>query len=134
MSTAPHPELVLNSLVTVLKGHDDWVQITAVSNTGGRVLFGSQDSTLRFWDLTARLQTEEFVQSSAICTGVIPADEIKVAIDPENRAFKVQDSWTGETHFEDTEAHADIVYSIEFSPDHKRLALEQRVRALSERL
>ncbi len=94
----------------------------AVSSSGDRLFSGSQDSTLRFWDLTAGSQTEELVQNSAVWTVAISADDMKVAIGLEDGALKVVDSWTGETLFEDTEAHTEVVYSVEFSPDGKLLA------------
>ncbi len=61
------------------------------------------------------------MQSSAIWAVAISADDMKVAIGLENGALKVLDSWTGETLFEDTRAHTRTVYSVEFSPDGKRL-------------
>ncbi len=41
-----------NSPIAFLEGHDDWVQSIAVSNAGDRFFCGSQDRTVRFWDLT----------------------------------------------------------------------------------
>ncbi len=119
-----------DSLITVLEGHDDCVRSIAVSSAGDRLFSGSQDRTLRFWDLTARLQTEEFVQSSAIWTVAISADDMKLAIGLENGAVKVLDIWTGETVFEDTEAYIKPVYSVEFSPDGKRLVAGSRGKIL----
>ncbi len=77
-----------DSFIMVLKGHDDWVRSVAVSNAGDRL----------FWDLATGLQAEEIVQSSAIWTVALSADDMKVAIGLENGALKVLDSWTGETH------------------------------------
>ncbi len=82
-----------------LEGHDDRVRSVTVSSAGYRLFSGSQDRTLRFWNLTARLQTETFVQSSAIWAVAVSADDMKVGICLENSALKVLDSWTGEALF-----------------------------------
>ncbi len=68
----------------------------------------------------ARMQTGEFVQSSAIWTVAISADDMKVAIGLENRALKVHGSLTRETLFEDNHPHAKTVYSVEFRRKVKR--------------
>ncbi len=89
----------------------------AVSGAGDRLFSGSQDNTLRFWDLAAGSQTEEYVQNSAVWTVAISTDDMKVAIGLESGALKVADSWTEETLFEDSKALTKTVHFVEFSPD-----------------
>ncbi len=76
--------------------------------------------------MTAGFQTQEFAQSSAVWTVALSADEKKVAIGLESGGLKVLDSRTGETLFEDTEAHPEAVYSVEFSPDGKHFVTGSR--------
>ncbi len=57
------------------------------------------------------------VHRVAMCT-----DDRKVAIGLQNGGLKVVDCCTGETLFEDSEAHSDNVSCIAFSADGRRLA------------
>ncbi len=43
----------------VLEGHSDWVRGVAVSKDGERIVSGSDDGTLRFWNGTTGLEDED---------------------------------------------------------------------------
>jgi WD40 repeat protein len=58
-----------------LEGHTDWISALAVLAGGSRALSGSNDSTLRLWDLATGACLAEYVTDAAIsCVAFAPAD------------------------------------------------------------
>ncbi|MBN1167178.1 MAG: hypothetical protein JXA44_08640, partial [Methanospirillaceae archaeon] len=106
-------------LIQTLGGHTGSVNSVAISTDGLKAVSGSDDKTVRIWDLVTR-----------VCTGVITdhTDSVKsVALSPDGKTvvsgsadntIRVWDLITGECTAV-LEGHTDSVNSVAFFPDGK---------------
>jgi WD40 repeat protein len=112
--------------VLTLSGHSDWIFSVAFSPDGKLVASGSQDGTIRFWqvDTGHGLHTLTGHNGSSVCSVAFSPDGKLVASGAWDDTVRV---WKYELYMDmgnlvHTLDHDDTVFSVAFSPDGKLLA------------
>jgi WD40 repeat protein len=104
-----------------LKGHESTVYFLAVTPDGKRVISGSEDSTLKVWDLATGhcLATFEGHTDAVIGVALTP-DGKRLISGSEDNTLKVWDLAAGYC-LATFEGHTDAVIGVALTPDGKRL-------------
>jgi WD40 repeat protein len=105
------------SLVRTLQGHTDMVFALAVAPDGRYVVSGSDDRTLRVWDL-ATGETTRTLQGHTGCVRdlAVTPDGRYVVSGSDDRTLRVWDLATGETT-RTLQGHTDLVFAVAVTPD-----------------
>ncbi len=108
--------------IATLNGHSNVVTTLAVSPDDKKLVSGSSDDTIRFWDLAARTQTKQ------VTAGV--GGLYSVAVNPDGRMVAAGGSsnraklWNLNSGLllRTIVTHSEAIYGVEFSPNHQTLA------------
>jgi WD40 repeat protein len=110
-----------NPCTRTMDGHSDFVCSVAFSPDGARIVSGSSDKTLQFWDVVsgAHLSTFEghsdWVKSVAFCP-----DGTRVVSGSYDKTLRLWDVING-AHLSTLEGHTGWITSVAFSPDGTRV-------------
>ena len=112
--TAPKIEVVPQT------GHSDWVTSVAFSPDTGRVASGSNDGTLKLWDLPTKRLLRTYVHRStgedSVTAVAISPDGTQLLSSGKSRSLKLWDVATGRL-LRTFSGHDGAVTSVSFSPD-----------------
>jgi eukaryotic-like serine/threonine-protein kinase len=108
------------------------ISSVAVSADGKRVVSGSDDWTVRVWDVdTGRVSLTLMGHTEAVtCVGLSP-DGKRIASGGRDNVVRVWDAATGRS-IVTYRAHSDHVNSVAFSPDSKRVVSSSQDRTVRE--
>jgi hypothetical protein len=107
-------------LLHTLRGHGAAVRAVAVTADGTRAVSGSDDTTLKVWDLERGKELATLAgHSAAIRTVAITPDGRWAVSGSEDTTLKVWDLERGEVHATLT-GHAGVVWSVAIAPDRMR--------------
>ncbi|MDM3859648.1 MAG: ribosome assembly protein 4 [Aphanizomenon gracile PMC644.10] len=108
--------------VNTLKGHESKVWSVGFSTDGKKLASGSEDKTIKIWDVTTGkvLNTLKGHESWVRSVGFSP-DGKKLASGSEDKTIKIWDVTTGKV-LNTLKGHKGYVNSVGFSPDGKQLA------------
>ncbi|CAD5948055.1 serine/threonine-protein kinase [Planktothrix agardhii] len=109
------------ALVGTLTGHSNYVESVAFSPDGRTLASGSDDNTIKLWDVQNRRQIATFTGHSS--------PVLSVAFSPDGRtlasgSYKTIKLWDVQNRREvaTLTGHSDYVWSVAFSPDGRTLA------------
>jgi WD40 repeat protein len=102
------------------EGHTDTVTCVAFSRDGRRVLSGSRDGTLRFWDAQTGAEIRRFGEGTdpVACAAFSPDEKWILSGSDREGILRLWDTETGR-EIRRFEGHTDRVKSAAFSPDGK---------------
>jgi WD40 repeat protein/tetratricopeptide (TPR) repeat protein len=108
--------------VNTLKGHEGWVNSVGFSPDGKQLASGSEDKTIKIWDVTTGkvLNTLKGHEGWVNSVGFSP-DGKQLASGSGDKTIKIWDVTTGKV-LNTLKGHEDSVWSVGFSPDGKQLA------------
>jgi hypothetical protein len=108
--------------VNTLKGHESSVNSVGFSPDGKQLASGSEDKTIKIWDVTTGkvLNTLKGHEGWVNSVGFSP-DGKKLASGSADKTIKIWDVTTGKL-LNTLKGHESYVYSVGFSPDGKKLA------------
>ena len=106
--------------MSVLSGHTDWVASLAFSPDGTFLVSGSNDKTIKFWDIqTGGVGKTLCGHTGRVCSVSISPDLTTVASGSEDKTIRLWDVRTGECH-RTMGGHNGAVNSVSFSPTDRR--------------
>ncbi len=108
--------------VNTLKGHESWVRSVGFSPDGKQLASGSEDKTIKIWDVTTGkvLNTLKGHDNEVNSVGFSP-DGKQLASGSQDNTIKIWDVTTGKV-LNTLKGHESWVWSVGFSPDGKQLA------------
>ncbi|KNE66853.1 hypothetical protein AMAG_11332 [Allomyces macrogynus ATCC 38327] len=100
-----------------LTGHNHFVEEIAISSDGQFALSASWDKTLRLWDLNTGKTTRRFVgHTNDVLSVSFSADNRQIVSGSRDKSIKLWNT-LGECKFNITDAHAEWVSCVRFSPN-----------------
>ncbi|KIM29868.1 hypothetical protein M408DRAFT_108366 [Serendipita vermifera MAFF 305830] len=116
----------------VLFGHTNQVWSVKFSPDGKCIVSGSEDKTIRVWDVETgqAVGTPLKGHTGMINSITVSPDSKCIVSGSEDRTIQVWDIETGEAIRAPLEAHNDVITSVSFSPDGKRVVSGSRDRTL----
>ncbi|KAA1477636.1 WD40 repeat-like protein [Dentipellis sp. KUC8613] len=111
------------SVLASLEGHTKSVETMVFSPNGKRLITGSDDSTIRVWDLESSAITSLILSGhSDYVRGVaISPDGTKIASACDDRTVRLWSAETGAALLSPFEGHTDWVRTVAFFPDGKKI-------------
>lgn len=114
--TGPRPEIQL------LEGHTEEVSCLAFSPNGNLVVSGSDDSTLRLWDISTGVSTATFEGHTSTITAItFSTDGNFIASGSHDKTVRLWDVAKG-VSIATFEGHSDWINAVTFSPNGEFLA------------
>jgi WD40 repeat protein len=108
-------------LLRTLSGHSDWIQAVAVTADGKRVISGSNDKTVKVWNLeTGEEQLTLSGHSSWVQAVAVTADGKRVISGSNDNTVKVWNLETGEEQLT-LSGHSGYVLAVAVTADGKRV-------------
>ncbi|CAG7845869.1 COMPASS-like H3K4 histone methylase component WDR5B {ECO:0000303/PubMed:19567704} Short=AtWDR5B {ECO:0000303/PubMed:19567704} [Serendipita indica DSM 11827] len=116
----------------MLRGHTSAVGAVAFSPAGHRVVSGSDDETLRLWDVDTGAQVGLPLRGHAgmVCSVAFSPDGRSIVSGSYDRTIRLWDVDTGAQIGMPLEGHADWVISVAFSPDGQRVVSGSRDKTI----
>jgi WD40 repeat protein len=112
-----HTKVINYELVKTLTGHQDSVNSVVISPDGGTVVSGSDDKTIKIWDLnTGDLKQTLTNHKSSVYSVAISPDCNTVVSGSEDKTIKIWDLNTGDLK-QTLTGRKSSVYSVVISPD-----------------
>jgi WD40 repeat protein len=102
-----------------LEGHKNQVLSFSLSRDAKRMLSGSQDMTLRLWDVETRkcLQTLKG-HTAEVCAVALSPDGKRAVSGGHDKVLRLWDLTTGQ-HIREFRGHDQVIWCVAFSPDGK---------------
>ena len=109
-------------LERTLKGHFNWVRSVAYSPDGQTLASGSDDNTIKLWNVNTGNLLQTFTGHSDLVWSVAYSpDGQTLASGSWDKTIKLWDVKTGKL-LQTLEGHSDLVWSVAYSPDGQTLA------------
>jgi WD40 repeat protein len=136
-STSKMSELIPFTTVTTplreFRGHEDHIRAVAVFPDERRMVTGSEDKTLRLWDLKTGVMLKKMVgHSCRVWRLAVSQDGKLIASGDEEGGLIVWHGETGEALTQPIQAHSGVIYSLIFSPDGTMLATGSRDETMKQ--
>jgi len=115
---------VTGSQAAVLSGHTDWVRSITFSSDGTSLVSGSDDCTVKLWDMQTGGVVKTFSGHTAYVQSVsISADNTVIASGSSDKTVRLWDIQTGKCHC--IIKHKALVYYVHFSPTNPHYLLSR---------
>nr|WP_317891623.1 WD40 repeat domain-containing protein [Tolypothrix sp. PCC 7601] len=122
IQTLPHLQEATPTASYIDSGHQDSVTSIAFSSDGQKLASGSEDKTIKLWDMTTGKLLQTFNgHSGLIKTIALSNDGEKLASGNDDKTIKLWDVSTGKL-LQTFSGHSDVVNSVAFSSDGEKLA------------
>ncbi|CCA75858.1 related to WD40-repeat protein (notchless protein) [Serendipita indica DSM 11827] len=110
-------------LLLTFRGHDSGVTTVAFSPDGHRVVSGSEDGTMRFWDAETGEQIGEPLEghTDPVWSVAFSPDGRRIASGSDDSTVRLWDVEAGKQLWESLGGHTDSVMSVAFSPDGRQI-------------
>jgi WD40 repeat protein len=109
--------------ISVLSGHTDWVVSLAFSPDGAFLVSGSNDKTVKLWDIQTGGLVKTFCgHTDRVCSVSISPDRTTIASGSDDETLRLWDVRTGECRCI-VDGHNRAVNSVSFSPTSPRLLM-----------
>ncbi|KAM0347577.1 hypothetical protein ACHAP4_011298 [Fusarium culmorum] len=123
ISLLPRVDSDWNAVLQTLEGHADSVNSVVFSPDGIRIASGSNDNTIKIWDVATGKEEQTLEgHANAVNSVVFSPDGRRIASGSNDNTIKIWDVATGKEE-QTLEGHADAVNSVVFSPDGRRITL-----------
>ncbi len=107
--------------LAVLRGHTDAVYAVAVTPDGKKVASGSEDETLKIWDLdSGQYLTTPKGHTGTIYNATVTPDGKKVVSGSQDRTLRIWDLDSGQC-LATLEGHTESVFTVAVTPDGKKI-------------
>ena len=107
---------------SVLSGHTDYVRDLAFTSDGTLLISGSDDKTVKLWDLqTGGIVRSFYGHTDHIFSVSLSPDHAMIASGSVDKTIRLWDTWTGECHCV-MDGH-DLVETVSFSPTNPQLLM-----------
>ncbi|KAG7414058.1 Vegetative incompatibility protein HET-E-1 [Fusarium oxysporum f. sp. rapae] len=110
-----------NAVLQTLEGHTNTVNSVVFSPDGRRIASGSDDKTVKIWDMATGEEQTLKGHISMVSSVVFSLDGRHIASGSSDYTIKIWDVATGEEE-QTLKGHMSIVSSVVFSPDGRRIA------------
>ncbi|BAY31277.1 WD-40 repeat-containing protein [Nostoc carneum NIES-2107] len=122
IQTIPHLQEATPTASYIDSGYQDSVTSIAFSSDGKKLASGSEDKTIKLWDISTGKLLQTFNgHSSLIKTIALSSDGKKLASGSDDKTIKLWDISTGKL-LQTFSGHSDVVNSVAFSSDGQKLA------------
>ncbi|KNB04574.1 hypothetical protein FOXG_06634 [Fusarium oxysporum f. sp. lycopersici 4287] len=122
ISLLPKVALDWNAVLQTLEGHTDQVTSVAFSNDGSHIASGSDDNTVKIWNMETGAEEQTFEgHSGSVNSVAFSNDGKRIASGSYDNTVKVWNMATGEEELT-LEGHTHSVSSVAFSNDGKLIA------------
>jgi WD40 repeat protein len=106
---------------SVLSGHTGWVWSLAFSSDGMFLVSGSDDKTIKLWDIQTGGIVKTFCgHTGRVCSVSVSPDHTTIASGSDDKTVRSWDIRTGECRCV-MDGHSETVNSVSFSPTNSRL-------------
>jgi WD40 repeat protein/transcriptional regulator with XRE-family HTH domain len=103
--------------LTICQGHKDWVRSVAFSSDGNTILSGSDDQTIRLWNVASgQCNRTLYGHTGQVYSVAISSDRRTLASGSEDQSIRLWDMNTGQCR-QILHGHTGAVRSVVFSPD-----------------
>ncbi|QIR40962.1 ribosome assembly protein 4 [Tolypothrix sp. PCC 7910] len=122
IQTIPHLRDATPTASYIDSSYQDSVTSIAFSSDGKKLASGSEDKTIKLWDISSGKLLQTFNgHSGLIKTIALSSDGQKLASGSEDKTIKLWDVTTGKL-LQTFSGHSDVVNSVAFSSDGQKLA------------
>ncbi|PTD03458.1 Vegetative incompatibility protein HET-E-1 [Fusarium culmorum] len=122
ISLLPRVDSDWNAVLQTLEGHADSVNSVVFSPDGIRIASGSNDNTIKIWDVATGKEEQTLEgHADAVNSVVFSPDGTRIASGSDDDTIKIWDIATGKEE-QTLESHRARVNSVVFSPDGRRIA------------
>ncbi|CCA75830.1 hypothetical protein PIIN_09818 [Serendipita indica DSM 11827] len=110
-------------LPNILRGHEDSVNAVIISPDGSRIISGSDDETIRLWDVDTGQPLGEPLRGheDSVKAVAISPDGSQIVSGSSDETIRLWDAESGKLLAEPFQGHESVINAVAFSPDGSRI-------------